>query len=94
MDAKKKKILIGIGLGIGLYLIFNKIVKGNISVKPIVKEDETSNFSGSTNGYVAKSYDATHINEDGTKGATWIAYNNSDIVGYWKKGRVAIGSSL
>ena len=94
MDSRKKKILIGIGIGIALYFVLNKVLKANIDVKPIANSDESTNFSGSTNGYVAKRYDATHINEDGSMGATWVAYNDSEVVGFWKKGKVAIGTSV
>lgn len=97
MDIKKQKILFGVAIGLGAYFIFDKWVKNLIKKNPTTTSENESNFSnanGDNSGYVAKRYDASHVNEDGSIGATWISYNNSDVVGLWKKGKIAIGSKI
>jgi hypothetical protein len=98
MDIKKQKILVGVIIGVGAYFLYNKIVKNFIKKTPIAQPTTEANFSNANgnggSGYVAKKYDASHVNEDGSNGATWIAYNDSDVVGFWKKGKVAIGSKV
>ena len=94
----KRNIVIGIGGAIVLYLVFRQALKG-VFVKKGIDISPNKNFVGadgySSDGeFTAKRYDANYINPDGTLGATWIAYNDSDIVGYWKAGVVKLGSTL
>ncbi len=93
MDAKKIKILIGIGIGVGLYFLFNKTIKDKIAKTLNVREANFSNADGG-NDYIAKKYDPFYTNPDGSDGATWISYNDSDVVGFWKKGKVQIGTRV
>jgi hypothetical protein len=44
--------------------------------------------------FIAGGYDPRHQNPDGTVGATWISYDDSNVVGYWQKGRVQEGTEM
>jgi len=98
MSEKNKKIAIGIGLAIGIYLVITYVGKKYFIKKVDItsgKPDSSfTGFGGESSGYVAKFYDAEHQNEDGSKGATWIAFNDSPIVGFWKKGKVKEGTLI
>jgi hypothetical protein len=97
MDIKKQKILLGVAIGVGAYFIYNKWVKNLILKTPMdTTPQPEANFSSANggSGYLAKRYDASHVNEDGSNGATWVSYNDSDVVGFWKKGKIAIGSRV
>jgi len=89
----KKKLAIGIGLAIGLYFAFRYGLK-NVFAKP----ESTKSFANADGDLVgkffAKQYDPMHINPDGSSGATWISYDDSNIVGYWQKGRVQEGTDM
>jgi hypothetical protein len=94
MDVKKKRLVIGIGLSIVAYFLIKNVVLNYYKKKGVV---QTSNFlgaNGQSDTFVAKRFDASHINSDGSKGATWISYNNSDVVGYWEKGKIEIGEPV
>lgn len=96
MTEKNKNIAIGIGLAIGIYLVVTYVGKKyfikKVDTTILKPESSFSGFGGESSGYVAKFYDAEHQNEDGSKGATWIAFNDSPIVGFWKKGKVKEGT--
>jgi hypothetical protein len=95
----KRNVIIGIGAAVGLYLVFRFALK-DIFVKKGINLRSSRNFVGAdginegSGSFIAKKYDPEHLNSDGTKGATWIGYDNSDIVGYWKAGQVKLGSVL
>jgi hypothetical protein len=93
----KKNLVVGIGLSVVLYLVFRYGLKNVIAPKGNTTTP-TSNFVGadgnSEDGYVALRYDASHVNTDGSKGATWVGYKGSDVVGYWQKGVIAIGTKI
>jgi len=93
MDKKKIKILVGIGIGVGLYFLFNKAVLNKILSTPNGSQANFSNADGGED-YIAKKYDPFHINQNGSMGATWISYNDSDVVGFWKQGKVEIGTRV
>lgn len=44
--------------------------------------------------YTAGGYDSNHQNSDGTRGATWIGYNQDNTQGYWVKGFVKQGTQM
>jgi hypothetical protein len=97
MEAKYKKALIGVGLAVGLYFLFNYVIKksGAVVVPPKPNGDGFKGMDGEEEGkYTAKRYDSTHKNLDGSLGATWIGYNDSNIVGFWQKGQVDIGTEV
>jgi hypothetical protein len=96
----RKRVLIGLGLSVFLFVVA-KYVVGNIYKKKL--SDKKSNFIGADGFYnadggegkfIAKRFDSTHRNSDGTLGATWISFNDSDIVGYWEKGKIEIGTEV
>jgi hypothetical protein len=90
----KKRLFIGIGLAVGLYFAFRYGLK-NVFVKKDTGKKNFVNADGEMVGnFVAKQYDPMHVNPDGTQGATWISYNDSNIVGYWQKGRVQEGTDV
>jgi hypothetical protein len=92
MEFKKQRLLLGVGLAIlGYFVLKNVIAK-----KMVSSDANKSNFvnaDGSNNSFVALKYDPSYKNPDGTLGATWIGYNNSDVVGYWQKGVVTLGTA-
>jgi len=47
-----------------------------------------------TSLYTAGGYDANHMNGDGTRGATWVGYNNDNTQGYWVKGQIGRGTRM
>lgn len=47
-----------------------------------------------TSLYTAGGYDANHLNGDGTRGATWVGYNNDNTQGYWVKGQISRGTRM
>ena len=89
----KKKLAIGITLAVGLYFAFKYGLKNVFA-----KTESTKNFANAdgelVGNFVAKQYDPLHVNPDGSKGATWISYEDSDIVGYWQKGMVREGTDM
>jgi len=87
MDFKKKRLLIGVGLAIVGYFVFKKVSEKIFVKKSTNNQANFLNADGNDNGgnFVAKQYDAT-------RGATWISYNNSDVVGYWQDGRIKQGT--
>lgn len=93
----QKRMVIGIGVAIILYLSFRYGLKNILATKSNA-DTPNSNFVGAdgTNedGFTAMRYDATHVNNDGSKGATWIGFKGSDVVGYWQQGRVKIGTRI
>lgn len=93
MEFKKQRILIGVGLAILGYFVFKNIVAKKILSKDSSGKSNFANADGGDGGFVAMKYDPSYKNTDGTLGATWIGYNNSDVVGYWKKGFVTLGTT-
>jgi hypothetical protein len=95
-----KRLMIGVVGAIALYLVSIKLVpkffppKAPSSTPPTTDKANFSNADGSGVDFVAKTYDASHVNEDGSIGATWISFKNSDVVGYWQKGKLAIGTPI
>ena len=91
-----KRLLIGFSVAIGVFLLAKYIVpkflkskSGNDSQKNFANADGDDN-----SGFVAKQYDPNHVNSDGSKGGTWISYNNSNSVGYWMNGKVEEGTPI
>jgi hypothetical protein len=82
MDVKRNRIILGIGLAIIFYFGVKKFYKPKISGSSV-------NFSNANGegGFIAKRYDST-------RNATWIAYDNSDVVGFWKDGMIPVGTSV
>jgi hypothetical protein len=81
MDVKRNRIILGIGLAIIFYFGVKKFYKPKISGSNV-------NFSNANGGeFVAKRFDAS-------RNATWISYNNSDVVGFWKDGNIPEGTSV
>jgi hypothetical protein len=94
MLTNKKKLVIGIGIAIGLYFAFRYGLK-NVFVKKPESIKNFANADGELVGkFFAKQYDPLHVNPDGSKGATWISYDDSNVVGYWQKGRVQEGTEM
>lgn len=88
----KTRLFIGIGFAIVGYFVFKKLILQKI----ISKDSNKNNFvnaDGGNDGFVALKHDPSYKNPDGTLGATWIGYNNSDVIGYWKKGFVTLGTT-
>lgn len=87
MELKKKRLVIGIGLAIVGYFIVKKITENVLTKKSTNNQANFLNADGNNNGgkFVAKQYDAT-------RNATWISYNNSDLVGYWQEGKIKEGT--
>lgn len=88
LDFKKKRLFVGVGLAIVGYFVFKKLSEMYFTKKST--KDNHANFlnaDGQNNGgnFIAKQYDAT-------RNATWISYNNSDIVGYWQEGKIKQGT--
>lgn len=99
MGDKGTKIIVGIGIGIAIYFILNNVVKKAIMQTPpkeksIEPESSFAGFSKESSGYEAMQFDPEHINEDGSRGATWIGFERSDIVGFWKKGAIKGGTKV
>lgn len=91
----KKRLLVGVGFSLVAFLLARVLIKNYYKNKGATSKQ--SNFIGADGGddsFVAKTFDSTHVNPDGTVGATWISYNNSDIVGYWEKGKINIGTKV
>lgn len=77
-----KRLSIGVGLSVVLYFVVKRFYK------PKVSSGSSANFSNANGGeFIAKRYDAS-------RNATWIAYNNSDVVGFWKDGNIPEGTSV
>jgi hypothetical protein len=92
MDKKKQRLLIGIGFAIVGYFVFKKygakLFTPKLVEKPI-SDSQESNFLNANGGndYIAKQYDPI-------KKATWISYQNSDVVGYWLSGKIQEGTPI
>jgi len=94
MLSNKKRLVIGIGLAVGLYFAFRYGLK-NVFVKRDTGKKNFANADGELVGnFVAKQYDPSHVNPDGSVGATWISYEGSDLVGYWQKGKIQEGTDV
>lgn len=91
-----QRLIIGFTIAIGVFFLAKYVAPKFLKAKS--SDDSQKNFlnaDGNENGgFVAKQYDPTHVNTDGTKGATWISYNNSDAVGYWMNGKVEEGTPI
>jgi len=87
MEFKKNRLAIGIGLAIVTYFVVKKITQNILTKKSTNNQANFLNADGNGNGgkFVARQYDAT-------RNATWISYNNSDVVGYWQEGKVKEGT--
>jgi hypothetical protein len=90
----KKRVLIGVGLSVVAFFLSKVIVAKYYKKKATDKQSNFLGADGTDDTFVAKRYDPNHINSDRSKGATWIAFNNSDIVGYWEKGKIEIGTEI
>jgi hypothetical protein len=93
MLTNKQRLGIGIGLAVVLYFGFRFGLK-NVFVKKKGQKNFANADGELVGNFVAKQYDPLHENPDGTKGATWIAYDDSNVVGYWQKGRVQEGTEV
>lgn len=93
MLSNKKRLVIGIGLSVGLYFAFKYGLK-NVFAKPVSAKNFANAEGELVGNFIAKQYDPLHVNPDGSKGATWISYDNSNIVGYWQKGRIQEGTDM
>lgn len=96
----KQRVFIGVSLSVVAFLLSKVVLAKYYKKKAIEKK---SNFIGADGFYdadggdgkfFAKTYDPNHRNTDGTLGATWISFNNSDVVGYWEKGKIQIGTEV
>jgi hypothetical protein len=88
MEFKKNRLLLGVGLAIVGYFVFKKVSEIVITKKSTDnKQANFLNANGNGNGgtFIAKQYDAT-------RDATWISYNNSNVVGYWQEGKIKQGT--
>ena len=94
MQVKKQRLIIGIGVSVLLYFSIKKLVLNYYKSKGIPAPVNFLGANGESDSFVAKRFDASHVNSDGSKGATWISYNNSDVVGYWEKGKIEIGTAV
>lgn len=94
MLTKQQRLFIGVGGAIVLYFVFKYGLKGIIGKKPESQKNFANADGDLAGNFVAKQYDPLHVNPDGTKGATWISYNDSNVVGYWQKGRVQEGTEV
>lgn len=90
----RKRVLIGVGLSVVAFFLAKLVVAKYYKKKGIENKSNFVGADGQDDSFVAKRYDPTHVNSDGTKGATWIAFNDSDIVGYWQNGKVEIGTTI
>jgi hypothetical protein len=92
MDKKKQRLLIGIGFAIVGYFVFKKYGVKWFAPKlaqATSKDEAQANFlnADGNGGFVAKRYDAS-------RNATWISYQNSDVVGYWQSGKIKEGTPI
>lgn len=96
-------VVVYLGLRYGLKNYYAKKEASTPTPKPTPTPSKPAtkgkNFVGadggqSEDGFVALRYDANHVNEDGSLGATWIGYKGSDVVGYWEKGVIKIGTPI
>lgn len=95
MAKKGVQIAVGVSIAIVTYLVLRQVAK-SIFKKTGSTPKGDSSFVGADGKslYAAKFYDSEHINQDGSKGATWISYQDSPIVGFWKKGMIAEGTQV
>jgi hypothetical protein len=95
-----KRLMIGVGGAIALYFLSIKLYPKLFPPKlpnttpPSGAKANFSNADGSGIDFMSKYYDASHVNEDGSLGATWISFQDSNVVGYWQKGKLAIGTPM
>ena len=92
MDKKKQRLLIGIGFAIIGYFAFKKYGAKLFTPKLVAKptsDSQEANFLNANGGndYIAKQYDPI-------RKATWISYQNSDVVGYWLSGKIQEGTPI
>jgi hypothetical protein len=87
LDVKKKRLIVGVGLAIVGYFVFKKVSEKIFTKKSTNNQANFLNADGNNNdsNFVAKQYDAT-------RNATWISYNNSDLIGYWQEGLIKRGT--
>jgi hypothetical protein len=89
------RLAIGIGFAVVGYFVFKKIVLKKIMSKTEGNQKNFLNADGNGGGlFVSKFYDANHKNSDGTLGATWISYNDSNLIGYWQSGMIKEGTII
>jgi len=88
----KKRVLIGVGLSIVAFFLSKLVVAKYYKKKAIGKTSNFVNLEGDSGDFRAKSYDPNHKNSDGSLGATFISFNDSDVVGFWYKGKLEIGT--
>ena len=98
MDNKKKLIVAftAIGVGVVAYFMARFIAKKYYYIGEPSKGKQSNfvNADGVESVYSASNYDPNHINSDGSLGATWIAYNDLETIGYWKEGFVQEGTPM
>jgi hypothetical protein len=92
MDKKKQRLLIGIGFAILGYFVFKKygakLFAPKLASTPTSEDNQANFLNDDGNGsFVAKQYDPI-------KKATWISYQNSDVVGYWLSGKIEQGTPI
>ena len=95
MKSKVIKAAIGIGIGVVVFFVVRAVAKKMFPAKKTANNNNVSFAGDSKQGiYKAMFYDENYRNDDGSKGATWIGYNESPIVGFWKKGMMAEGTQV
>ena len=95
MNTKNIGLRIGIGLGLGIiaYFVVKYVAKNKYAIaKP--KNKSFVNADGKESSYTAQRYEPTYESEDGSLGATWIAYNTNPLIGYWEKGQIDVGTPM
>lgn len=95
-----KKILTFAVIGFAGYWIYTR-TKQKKSINPFAKSNsfdaESSYFNAigkpkKKTVYIAGGYDPSHVNPDGTRGATWMSYGGAGVSGYWVSGYVPSGT--
>ena len=91
----RTRLFIGIAGAVFLYVGLRYYIVPKY-FKPSAPATPKANFVNATgqSDFVAKRYDANHVNKNGTIGATWIAFKDSDIVGYWENGKIPLGTPI
>ena len=93
-ELAKKRLLLGIGIAIVGYFGFKYVISKFTKPKIAGGNVNFIGANGDSTELVAKRYDANYVNKDGSKGATWISYNDSDVIGYWEKGKIQEGEPI
>lgn len=99
MTKNTKMILGAVAVGAIVYYAYMQNKKGKTFFG---KPKSFSGFSGDDNffnitakprtQYIAGGYDPSHVNSDGTRGATWISYGGAGSSGFWQQGQVPRGT--